>query len=312
MSNLLIVLVLFIVLVGALMLVVQVILRRRQAAQRMHMRLMELQAHDDVELTQILSRQSQTSPSWWHDYGRRLYRQAGVQWSLGQWLLRLMGGFIMAFGLLSLVSMDWLSCLLLSLILTLVGLWGWLMRQRRLRQKAFVLALPEAIGIIVRSLQAGHPLPEGLRTVADELSGVISAEFASMNDQVSLGAPAEVALLRMYDHVGAEEIRLMAITVSVQAGTGGNLAEVLGKLADLIRQRSMLHMKIKAISAEGRFSAMVMAVFPFLLFGLLTLLSPGYFDVVWQSGYGWHMVMVALGLIGVGVAWLVRLVDMDM
>lgn len=312
MNNLVIILLLFSLVVIALMMLVQFAMRRRQASQRMHMRLLELQADPQADMQQVLMGRGRQSQTWWRDYGRRLYQQAGVKWTLLQGLVRLMAMFVITWALLSSLFDDWLTCLLLSLLLTMIGCWLWLARLRRSRQKAFVLALPDAIGIIVRSLQAGHPLPEGLHTVATEMSGPIAEEFTFMNERVSLGAPAEVALLRMYDHVGAEEIRLMSITVSVQAGTGGNLAEVLAKLADLIRQRSMLQMKIKAISAEGRFSAMVMALFPFLLFVLLSLLSPGYFDVVWQSGYGWHMVAIALSLIAIGVFWLVRLVNMDL
>lgn len=312
MNNLVIILLLFALVVTALMMLVQFVMRRRQALQRMHMRLLELQPDFDAQMQQVLIGRGRQQGNWWLEYWRRLYLQSGVNWTVMQGLVRVLGVFMLLLLLLTSWLEDWFSCLLLSAMLSLLTCWWWLARQRKARQKTFVLALPDAIGIIVRSLQAGHPLPEGLHTVADEMSGAIALEFAYMNERVSLGAAAEQALLRMYDHVGAEEIRLLSITVSVQAGTGGNLAEVLGKLADLIRQRSMLQMKIKAISAEGRFSAMVMAVFPFLLFALLSVLSPSYFDVLWQSGYGWHMVASALTLIGMGVMWLVRLVNMDL
>lgn len=185
----------------------------------------------------------------------------------------------------------------------------WWARARRI--KRFQQQLPPAIDIIVRSLNAGHPLVSALGLVAREMPDPIGSEFGILTDQMTFGSELEQAMLNMIDRVGAEELNLLAVTVSVQRGTGGNLSEILDNLSKMIRDRLTIRAKVRAISAEGRITARIMLAFPFLLYFIISSLVPDYFDPVWESGYGNVVVSICLFLMFVGWLILRKLVNFD-
>jgi tight adherence protein B len=191
-----------------------------------------------------------------------------------------------------------LSLLLLSYI-----------RARRIR--LFTSQISAAIDIIVRSLNAGHPLVAAIALVAREMPDPIGSEFGILNDQMTFGAELEQAMFNMYQRVGAPELNLLTVTVSVQKGTGGNLSEILENLAQMIRDRQIVKAKIKAISAEGRATAWVMMLFPFLLFVMIRVLVPTYFDLVWETGWGHYAVIGCLAMILFGMLVIRRIVNFD-
>lgn len=183
------------------------------------------------------------------------------------------------------------------------------LRNRRI--KAFTRQLAPAIDIIVRSLTAGHPLATSISLVSREMPDPIGSEFGILSDQLTFGSDLDQAMLNMYDRVGADELNMVTVSVSVQRGTGGNLAEILENLAKMIRDRIMIKAKIRAISAEGRITAWIMLLFPFGLFFMLKSMVPTYFDLVWESGYGGLAVGVCLALIFFGMIVIRRLVNFD-
>ena len=182
---------------------------------------------------------------------------------------------------------------------------------RRKRIRTFTEQLAPAIDIIVRSLNAGHPLTTSIALVSREMPDPIGSEFGILSDQMTFGSELEQAMLNMYDRVGAPELNMVTVSVSVQRGTGGNLAEILENLAQMIRDRLMIKAKIKAISAEGRITAWIMLLFPFGLFYMLKFMVPTYYDLVWESGYGGLVVGVCLALIFFGMIIIRRLVNFD-
>ena len=184
-----------------------------------------------------------------------------------------------------------------------------ILRRRRIR--AFTHQLAPAIDIIVRSLSAGHPLTTSIALVAKEMADPIGSEFGLLSDQLTFGSELNQALLNMYDRVGVDELNMVIISISVQRGTGGNLAEILENLAKMIRDRIMIRAKIKAISAEGRVTAWIMLLFPIGLFYMLNFMVPTYFDLVWESGYGTLIVSVCLTMIFFGMMIIRKLVNFD-
>jgi tight adherence protein B len=184
-------------------------------------------------------------------------------------------------------------------------------RIRVMRIKKFTKQLAPSIDIIVRSLNAGHPLNAAIGLVAREMPDPIGSEFGILNDQMTFGSDLDQAMLNMVDRVGAPELNLLAITVTVQRGTGGNLSEILENLAKMIRDRLMIKAKIRAISAEGRVTAWIMMAFPFALFLMIRTLVPTYFDEVWASGYGTMIVSGCLIFMGLGMLIVRRLVNFD-
>lgn len=241
----------------------------------------------------------------------RVYRQSGMRLSVQRRILYAIGfiifgwlafGFAVSGGVLQLFAGPVVGLVLMVLVV---------MRVRTKRIKKFVEQLPIAIEIIVRSLNAGHPLSTAIALVGREMPDPIGSEFGLLSDQLTFGSELDDAMLNMLDRVGAEELGLLAVTVSVQRGTGGNLAEILENLSSMIRDRGVIRAKIKAISAEGRITSVIMAVFPFGLYSMIVTLVPTYFDPVWESGYGTQIVVALLVIMAFGMLILNRLVRFD-
>ncbi|WP_206682621.1 type II secretion system F family protein [Paragemmobacter straminiformis] len=241
----------------------------------------------------------------------RIYRQSGMRLSIQRRILYTIGfiifgwiafGFLVGGGALQLVAGPVLGLAVMVLVV---------MRVRTKRIKKFVEQLPIAIEIIVRSLNAGHPLSTAIALVGREMPDPIGSEFGLLSDQLTFGSELDDAMLNMLDRVGAEELALLAVTVSVQRGTGGNLAEILENLSSMIRDRGVIRAKIKAISAEGRITSVIMAIFPFGLYSMIVTLVPTYFDPVWESGYGTQIVVGLLVIMAFGMLILNRLVRFD-
>jgi tight adherence protein B len=182
---------------------------------------------------------------------------------------------------------------------------------RARRMKKFQKQLSPSIEVMIRSLGAGHPLPSAINLVANEMPDPIGSEFGILSDELTYGIELDDALLNLVERVGLDETKLLAVSISVQRGTGGNLIEILQNLATMVRDRIMMKAKIKAISAEGRITAVIMAMFPFFLFFMIRAMVPTYFDPLWNSGYGGIVVTVCGVFMVFGIFILYRLVKFD-
>ncbi len=151
---------------------------------------------------------------------------------------------------------------------------------RAKRIAKFSEQFPDAIDTIVRGLRVGHPLSAALDLVAREMSDPVGTEFGMTSDEIAFGLDIRTAIANLYRRVGQEDLLFFVIAVNIQTQTGGNLAEILSRLATLIRQRIKLRLKVKAITAEGRLSAVVLSLMPFVLIAGITALSPDYFSTL--------------------------------
>ena len=151
-------------------------------------------------------------------------------------------------------------------------------RSRRAREIA--RQLPEGIDLMVRSLRAGHPLNTAFQVIAREMQDPLGSEMGIVADAITYGDDLTDAVLAFADRVGVEDARYLAVAINIQAGTGGNLARVLEALAQVIRNRFAMMRKIKALSAEGRLTAMIVSAVPFLIYFALNALSPAYYGDV--------------------------------
>jgi len=181
--------------------------------------------------------------------------------------------------------------------------------QRRRRQKKFAAQLPDALEIVVRSLKAGHPVPVALGMVGRELSDPAGSEFGMVLDELTYGLDFETVLRNLYHRVGQEDLGLMVTAVSLQSSTGGNLTEVLGNLARVIRERFKLRRKVRALSAEGRVSAYGLSALPALLFLVLTVIAPGYYGDIWEDPMVKPMLMAAVVWAMVGMFIMYKMVN---
>ncbi len=241
----------------------------------------------------------------------RIYRQSGLRLSIQRRILYIVGFIIGGIFAAGLLIGGGIVQLVIGPVIGLVVLLITVTRIRTRRIKKFVEQLPLAIEIIVRSLNAGHPLPTAIALVGREMADPIGSEFGVLSDQLTFGSEIDDAMLNMLDRVGADELSLLAVTVSVQRGTGGNLAEILENLSSMIRERGVIRAKIKAISAEGRITSVIMALFPFGLYSMISAMVPTYFDPVWASGYGTQIVIALLVIMSIGMLILNRLVRFD-
>jgi len=148
------------------------------------------------------------------------------------------------------------------------------------RRKKAVSQLPDALDVIIRSLAAGHPVPVAMALVAREMPDPIGSEFGIASDEVSYGSTISAAVQKLSDRIGHEDFELFSAMIRLQERTGGNLAELLRSNAKTIRDRQKMRLKIKAASAEGRMSALILNAAPILLFISVNKMSPEFYGDV--------------------------------
>jgi tight adherence protein B len=182
-----------------------------------------------------------------------------------------------------------------------------LMRSKRIAK--FSGQLPDAIDVIFRGVKAGYPFTIALGLVAKEMVDPIGTEFGMTSDEINFGSDMGAALDNLFYRVGHEDLLYLTMALKIQNETGGTLAEILSRLARLLRQRAMLRLKVRAISSEGRLSAVVLTLMPFVLFGIISLVRPDYYFGVSDNPIIMPAVIVALTLLVVGNVIIYRMVN---
>ena len=177
------------------------------------------------------------------------------------------------------------------------------------RLKLFAEQLPDALDIMVRSLQAGHPVSAAMTLVTKEMPDPIGTEFGIAVDEMTYGLELREALANLGDRVDVEDYQYVVVSINIQHETGGNLAEVLHGLSTVIRARFRMFKKIRAISAEGRMSAKILALMPFAFAAFIFASKPNYYLNVTDDPLFWPLVGVALALELAGIYIMYKLVN---
>ena len=185
----------------------------------------------------------------------------------------------------------------------------YLRRRRARRIAAFSEQFPDAIDVIVRGLRAGHPFRVALGLVSREMSDPVGSEFGIVADEIMFGLDQSVAVENLGSRVGQGDLSFFATAINIQSQTGGNLAEILTRLSRLLRNRSKLRLKIRALSSEGRLSAVALSLAPFVLFGIISLISPDYFFSVRDHPIIPMVTGVAAALLIIGNIIMYRMVN---
>ena len=144
------------------------------------------------------------------------------------------------------------------------------------RIKQFTANFPDAIDLMVRGLRSGLPITETLGIVSSEIPGPVGLEFRTVADKMKIGRTMEAALQDTADRLGTAEFQFFVITLAIQRETGGNLAETLSNLSDVLRKRSQMKLKIRAMSSESKASAMIVGSLPFVVFTMVWMINPEY------------------------------------
>lgn len=177
------------------------------------------------------------------------------------------------------------------------------------RRQKLSAQLPDALDLMARGLKAGHPLNTSIATVAETMPDPIGTEFGILFDQISYGDEMTVAVRKLAERVPTEDFRYLAASIAIQHGTGGNLGRILTVLSQVMRGRAMMRRRIKAMSAEGRVSAVILSSIPFLMVGLNSIITPEYYGGVVNDPLFVPLVLTALTLIALNAIVLFRLVN---
>lgn len=199
----------------------------------------------------------------------------------------------------------------------LAPLLAWFLTLRFLKKKvkkrndAFLDKFPDVLDMIVRSVKSGFPLNTAIKLVAESMEPPVSSEFQIVADEISMGRTIDQALARLADRIDEPDIHFFVVVLNVQQETGGNLAEVINNLAQVIRKRKQLRLKIKAMTSEGRTTGVVLGALPVLLFGVLYKIAPKHLEPLLITTTGNYILASAVGLVVLAL-WIVnRMVDID-
>jgi tight adherence protein B len=187
--------------------------------------------------------------------------------------------------------------------------WLWLYHKRASRLKAFAGQLPDAMELVARALRAGHSLAAGLHVVAEEMPAPVSKEFGRVYEEQNLGIPLDEALKTMCDRVPNLDLKFFVTSVAIQRQTGGDLAEILDRIGHVIRERFKILGQVKALTAEGRLSGVVLIALPIGLFMMMLWMKPDYIELLWKDPMGVKMSIGAVVLMLLGSYAIKKIVD---
>jgi tight adherence protein B len=179
------------------------------------------------------------------------------------------------------------------------------------RTKRFEGLFPEAIGLMVRGLRSGLPITESFQVVGREIGDPVGEEFRRISDQIKLGQPIEAALWEAARRISTPEFNFLVVTMVVQRETGGNLAETLENLDQMLRRRRQMRLKIKAMSAEARASAMIIGSLPFIMFALMFVVNSGYIMTLITTHAGNILLAAGLTSMTIGIAVIAKMVRFE-
>ena len=202
--------------------------------------------------------------------------KTGRNWTVGQYFLASAGLLAVTLLLLLMRGMPTMLAVFLS-IFAGIGIPHLVVSKlikKRLAQ--FTARFPDAIELMVRGLRSGLPISETMGVVAEEIPGPVSVEFRGVTDKMKIGRSMEAALQEAADRLGTPEFQFFVISLAIQRETGGNLAETLSNLADVLRKRAQMKLKIKAMSSESKASAWIVGALPFIVFILIWFINNAY------------------------------------
>lgn len=239
------------------------------------------------------------------------WRQSGTQYPLGAYILSSVVLFFIGIGLVPLIFFA--NRLILFPIAVLLGVIPFFIlhikKKKRLRK--FETQLPDALDLITRSLKAGHAFTSGLKMVSEEFMDPLGPEFERTLDEVNFGIDLKQALRNLLLRIDCPDLKFFVVAIILQRETGGNLAEILGNISRLIRERFKLQGHIRTLSAEGRMSAIVLIAIPIGVALILSFLRPDYISLLATDPIGNILIAFALFMMICGVLVIRKLIRIE-
>jgi tight adherence protein B len=171
--------------------------------------------------------------------------------------------------------------------------------------------LADILMILANALRAGHSFMQALDLVAQEIGEPAAEEFGRLVAEVRLGRPVEESLAALAERIGSEDFKWALLAVNIQREVGGNLAEVLDTVSETIRERDAIRRQIDVLTAEGRLSVWILTGLPIGIALYMSWVSPEYIGLLFNTGLGMMMLIVAACMLGVGIFWMKKVVKID-
>jgi tight adherence protein B len=242
---------------------------------------------------------------------RQRLQQTGRNWTVVQYAMASLGLVVVVTLLLKLKGIPFLLALFIGLFFGIGFPHFMVGKLIKRRIGKFTAKFPDAIDLMVRGLRSGLPISETIGVVADEVPGPIQEEFRSVSDKMKIGRTMDAALTETAERLGTPEFQFFVITLAIQRETGGNLAETLANLSEVLRKRAAMKLKIKAMSSESKASAWIVGSLPFIVFGLIWFINGAYM----QGFFIDERLMIAGGgglvWMGIGVFIMAKMVDFE-
>jgi tight adherence protein B len=234
-------------------------------------------------------------------------RRAGASWSVGEFVL----GSAIAASFLLLIGEQWGLMTAMGALAGAVAPFVVVRQMQRRRAKKFEEQLPDAIDMIVNAMRAGFSFQAALKFVGDEIAAPLGDEFTRVYDEQRLGSDIRYALLGMQERVGTLDAKMLVTSLLIQRETGGNLSEVLGGLATLIRERGALRGQIDTLTAEPKFTGRILALLPVVAFFGLSYLNRSMMAPLLTTSTGRLLLVYAAASIAVGYFILMKIADIE-
>lgn len=238
----------------------------------------------------------------------RLVIQAGLHMKTADFLLTMASASFVTFLLVFLIKGSALIALAASVAIAGILLL-YLRHRRQMRLQKFTEQLPDALTMVARSLRAGHSLAGAMELLGQELPDPSGALFRTVYEQQKLGMRINDALANILENINSLDLRFFVTIIHINSEVGGNLAEILEKLADTIRSRLQIRRQVKVYTSQGRLSGYILAILPIATFIGLYLLIPGYVDVFFKEKQPQYLLAGAAGMEVIGFFVIRKIID---
>ncbi|MEL7151522.1 MAG: type II secretion system F family protein [Pseudomonadota bacterium] len=213
-------------------------------------------------------------------------QKANIAFTPGQLIMVMAVLTVVAFVLLTFgTGASMIIRVVISVVMGVGAVYIWVNNTAKKRLAMIEEQLPEAVELMVRSLRVGHPFSSALQIVAKEVPDPLGTEMGVISDEAAYGRDVGDALKHMAERIDMQDLRFLAVAVTIQQTSGGNLAEILDGLAKVVRSRFKLFRRVKAITAEAKWSGMFLSIFPILALVMINVIQPNYYDDVKETAY---------------------------
>lgn len=235
---------------------------------------------------------------------KREIEQADLEWSVGR---------IVFLSLLIAVATAWfgqfvVKNVIIALVVAIVlgsAPYVYVRVKRAARLRKFNSLLPEAIDLMSRALKAGHSVSSSIEMIAQEISPPVGPEFRRLFEEQNFGLPLREAMLNLANRVPIADVQFLVTAILVQKETGGNLVEILDKTASVLRDRMRLQGQVRVYTAQGRLTGWILSLLPFVIFGIISTINPGYAHILLDDPLGQKLIIAGLVLMAFGI-WVIR------